>query len=131
MTAFDGLFHGFRPFLRKELSEWWQRRAAAITFAVVAGLGLIGTLATRIDEALGGVPEAGTLDPTMNVLGAKFEDWILFAAIFASIGILARERATAPSRGRSPSPSRGRRCCSPSGALRCSCWRSSPSSCRS
>jgi ABC-type transport system involved in multi-copper enzyme maturation permease subunit len=94
MTAFEGTFNNFRPFLRKELAEWWQRRAALITFAVVAALGTIGTLATRIDELQGGVPQAGMLDPTANVLAAKFPDWILFAAIFASIGILAQERAT-------------------------------------
>lgn len=88
------LVRGFRPFLRKELSEWWQSRAALVTFAVVGALGILGTLATRIDELAGGIPTAGELDPTANVLGAKFDQWILFAAIFASIGMLINERAS-------------------------------------
>jgi ABC-type transport system involved in multi-copper enzyme maturation permease subunit len=94
MTASTFAVHGFRPFLRKELSEWWQRRAALVTFLVVAALGTIGTLATRIDELAGGVPTAAELDPTSNVLGAQFDQWILFGAIFASIGMLISERAS-------------------------------------
>jgi ABC-2 type transport system permease protein len=86
---------GFGPFLRKELSEWWQRRAIFATFAAVTVLGLIGTLATRIDQWLTGLaPGAAVLDPTTNVLGALFDQWILFAAIFASIGLLIQERST-------------------------------------
>jgi ABC-type transport system involved in multi-copper enzyme maturation permease subunit len=86
--------HGFRPFLRKEVFEWWQRRAALVTFLVVSGLGIVGTLATRIDELAGGVPTAAELDPTANVLNAQFDQWILFAGIFASIGMLITERVT-------------------------------------
>jgi ABC-2 type transport system permease protein len=86
---------GFGPFVRKELSEWWQRRAILATFGAVTALGIIGTLATRIDERLSGLaPAAAQLDPTMNVLGALFDQWILFAAIFASIGLLIQERTT-------------------------------------
>jgi ABC-type transport system involved in multi-copper enzyme maturation permease subunit len=59
---------------------------------IVAALGAMGTLATRIDQALGGTPGSADLVPTRNVLGAKFEDWILFAAIFSSIGLLTQER---------------------------------------
>jgi ABC-type transport system involved in multi-copper enzyme maturation permease subunit len=94
MTASAISVHGFRPFLRKELSEWWQRRAAVVTFVVVGALGILGTLATRIDELAGGVPTAAMLDPTANVLGAQFHQWILFAGIFASIGMLISERAS-------------------------------------
>jgi len=86
---------GFGPFVRKELSEWWQRRAILATFGAISVLGIIGTLATRIDERLSGLaPAAAQLDPTMNVLGALFDQWILFAAIFASIGLLIQERTT-------------------------------------
>jgi len=86
---------GFGSFMRKEVSEWWQRRAILATFAAITALGLIGTLATRIDEWLSGLaPAAAQLDPTMNVLGALFDQWILFAAIFASIGLLIQERTT-------------------------------------
>jgi ABC-type transport system involved in multi-copper enzyme maturation permease subunit len=85
---------GFGPFLRKELLEWWKGRAALVTLAAVGALGVIGTLATRIDEWAGGTPIATMLEPTANVLGAQFDQWILFAGIFASIGILTQERAT-------------------------------------
>ncbi len=86
---------GFRPFLRKELFEWWKRRAALATFAAVGAFGIIGTLDTRIEEWVeGGTPAAAALDPTVNVLTAQFENWVAFAAIFASIGILIQERST-------------------------------------
>jgi hypothetical protein len=85
---------GFRPFLRKELAEWWQRRAALATFVTVAILGTIGTLASRIDAVAGGSPAAADLGPTASVLGAKFEDWVLFAAILTTIGVLTHERAS-------------------------------------
>jgi ABC-type transport system involved in multi-copper enzyme maturation permease subunit len=85
---------GFGPFLRKELLEWWKGRAALVMLVAVGGLGILGTLATRIDEWTGGTTTSGMLQPTANVLGAKFDQWILFAGIFASIGILTQERAT-------------------------------------
>jgi len=94
MTASAPTLHGFRPFFRKELREWWQRRMALITLAVVGGLGIVGTLATRMDELAGGIPTPAMLEPTANVLGALFDQWILLAGIFASIGMLTQERAT-------------------------------------
>jgi len=93
MTATSPPLRGFQPFFRKELSEWWRRRAALVVFLAVGGLGTLGTLATRIDELFGGAPTAGMLDPTANVLAALFHQWILFAGIFASIGMLTQERA--------------------------------------
>lgn len=94
MIASTAPLRGFTPFLRKELSEWWRRRSALIILAVVSALGILGTLATRIDELGGGVPTAAMLDPTANVLGAQFDQWILFTGIFASIGMLTQERTT-------------------------------------
>ncbi len=85
---------GFVPFLLKELTEWWQRRAAAVTFVVVAALGTIGTLAGRIDEAAGDTTMAGMLDATVSIFGAKLDQWVMLAAIFASIGMLTQERAS-------------------------------------
>lgn len=94
MTAISIPAQGFRPFLAKELHEWWTRRAALTTFIVVSALGILGTLATRMDEAMGGVPTAAMLDPTTNVLGAKFDQWVVMAAIFGSLGLLTTERAS-------------------------------------
>lgn len=85
---------GFRPFLRKELLEWWRGRAALVTLAAVGALGILGTLAARIDELAGGTPIPAMLEPTANILGAQFHQWIPFAGIFASIGLLTQERAT-------------------------------------
>ena len=93
MIATGTALQGLRPSVRKELLEWWQRRAAIVTFGVVGGLGIVGTLATRIDASMGGVPTPAMLAPTANVLGAQFDQWILFACIFASIGMLAQERS--------------------------------------
>jgi ABC-2 type transport system permease protein len=90
MTAIQSQFLGFGPFVRKEILEWWKGRAALVTLLAIGALGAIGTLATRID----GTDAALMLQPTANVLGAQFNQWILFAGIFTSIGILTQERAT-------------------------------------
>ncbi len=82
---------GFGPFLRKELQEW-LRRPAVITFVVMAALGTLGTLAARIDQAAGGEPTPEMLNATASILGSQFQQWVLMAAIFASIGMLANER---------------------------------------
>ncbi|HEX9551080.1 MAG TPA: ABC transporter permease subunit [Candidatus Limnocylindrales bacterium] len=87
-------FLGFQPFFRKELTSWWQSRAALITFGAVGALATVGTLATRIDELAGGVPSPGMLNPTANVLGGQLEQWVTVAAILATIGALTQERAT-------------------------------------
>jgi hypothetical protein len=93
MTA-TTISQGFRPFLAKEVREWWRRRAALTTALAVSALGAIGTLAARIDEWAGGVPTAAQLDPTASVLGAQFGQWVVMAAIFGSVGLLTTERAT-------------------------------------
>ncbi len=85
---------GFQPFFRKELTSWWQSRAALITFGAVGALATVGTLATRIDQWLGGVPSPDMLDPTANILNGRLEQWVTVAAILTSIGILTQERAT-------------------------------------
>ena len=94
MTAMTPSLTGFRPFLRKEVGEWWQRRAALTTLLVVAAMGTIGTLANRIDEFAGGVPVAADLQATANIFNAKIDQWVMLAAIFASIGMLIHERTT-------------------------------------
>jgi ABC-type transport system involved in multi-copper enzyme maturation permease subunit len=94
MNATAVPLQGFWPFFAKELSEWWKGRGALATVVVLSALGTLGTFATRIDELGGGTPTAAQLDPTSNILGAQFEQWIVFASIFASIGMLVSERSS-------------------------------------
>jgi ABC-2 type transport system permease protein len=94
MTAIHSRLPGFLPFLRKELREWWHRRAALVTFVVVAFLGIMGAITMRIEQEAGGVLEPAMLEPTRNVIGAKLDQWVLLASIFASIGMLTQERAS-------------------------------------
>jgi ABC-2 type transport system permease protein len=92
MNATTWSLQGFFPFFWKELSEWWKGRGALATVIVLSALGTLGTLATRIDELGGGTPTREQLNPTYNILGAQFEQWIVFASIFASIGMMVSER---------------------------------------
>lgn len=92
MNATTRPLQGFWPFFRKELSEWWKGRGALTTAVVLSALGTLGTLSTRIDELAGGIPTSAELDPTRNIIGAQFQQWIVFAALFASIGMLIKER---------------------------------------
>jgi ABC-type transport system involved in multi-copper enzyme maturation permease subunit len=94
MTTTHSPLLGFTPFLRKEITEWWQRRVAAVTFLVVAAFGTLGTMAGRIDQAGGGAPTPAMLDATFNVFGARLDQWVMMAGIFAGIGMLTQERAT-------------------------------------
>jgi ABC-2 type transport system permease protein len=92
MNATSWPLQGFWPFFWKELSEWWRSRAALATLGVLAALGVLGTMSTRIDAWAGGIPTPVELDPTYNVIGAKFDQWIIFGSIFASIGMVINER---------------------------------------
>jgi ABC-type transport system involved in multi-copper enzyme maturation permease subunit len=94
MNATIHPLQGFWPFFRKELSQWWRGRGALVTAIVLSALGILGTLAARIDELAGGTPTADQLDPTRAIAGAQFEQWIVFATIFASIGMLVNERSS-------------------------------------
>jgi ABC-2 type transport system permease protein len=85
---------GTRPLLAKETRDWWRRRAAQTTLIAVSFLAAVGTLATRIDEMAGGVPNAAQLIPTANVLGSKLDQWVVLAAIFGSLGLVTTERAS-------------------------------------
>jgi ABC-type transport system involved in multi-copper enzyme maturation permease subunit len=94
MNATTWPLQGFWPFFWKEMSAWWKGRGALTIAVVLAALGTLGTFATRIDELGGGTPTAAQLDPTHNIIGAQFEQWIVFASIFATIGLLISERST-------------------------------------
>lgn len=91
MTSFVPLI-GFRPFLVKEIREWWRVRAFLVSFLVMAALATLGTFSAKIDELAGGTLAASMTDSAMSILGAKLEDWIVFTAIFSTIGLLAQER---------------------------------------
>lgn len=90
----NGTMTGFRPLLAKELREWWRRRAAQTTLVVVSALTVIGTLAPRFDEIAGGVPSGSPFIPTAAVLGSKLDQWVVLAAIFASLGLVTPERVS-------------------------------------
>lgn len=85
---------GFVPFFRKELSEWLRGGGALVTAIVLSALGILGTLGTRIDELTGGTPTAAQVNATYNVIGAKFDQWIVFATVFASMGLILSERGS-------------------------------------
>jgi ABC-2 type transport system permease protein len=93
----DGLL-GFATFFRKELQWWWSGRAAIVVFAiatVLGGLSVLGDrLALTIATAQGQPIPAGaiTLDPTLNVLNAQWNQWLVFITIFVSMGLLTTER---------------------------------------
>jgi ABC-2 type transport system permease protein len=92
MNATTWPLQGFWPYFRKEISEWWKGRGALATVIVLCALGTLGTFATRIDELGGGTPTSAQLNSTYNVIGAQFQQWIVFASIFASMGMLVSER---------------------------------------
>lgn len=94
MNATTRTLQGYWPFFRKEVSAWWRGRGALATLVAVTALAILGTMATRIDEAGGGTATAEQLNPTYNVVGSGFEQWIVFASLFASIGILVGERSS-------------------------------------
>jgi len=89
---------GFATFFRKELQWWWSGRAAIVVFAIatlLGGLSVLGDrLALTIATAQGQPIPAGaiTLDPTLNVLNAQWDQWLVFITIFVSMGLLTTER---------------------------------------
>jgi ABC-type transport system involved in multi-copper enzyme maturation permease subunit len=85
---------GFAPFLGKELREWWQRRGALVTLAVMGAFGTMGTLAAKIDALAGDGQTPVPVDTTVAILGSQFQSFLMMTAIFASIGMLAQERQT-------------------------------------
>lgn len=98
--ASGGALVGFAAFFRKELQWWWSGRAAIVVFAIATLLGGLSVLGDRltltIATAQGQPIPAGaiTLDPTLNVLNAQWDQWLVFITIFVSMGLLTTERAS-------------------------------------
>jgi len=98
MQAPSGALLGFGTFFRKELQWWWSGRAAIVVFAIATLLGGFSVLGDRlaltIATAQGQPIPAGaiTLDPTLNVLHAQWDQWLVFITIFVSMGLLTTER---------------------------------------
>jgi ABC-type transport system involved in multi-copper enzyme maturation permease subunit len=94
----SGAFLGFATFVRKELHWWWSGRAAIIVFAIatlLGGLSVLGDRLTLMIATAQGQPipdGAITLDPTLNVLNAQWDQWLIFITIFVSMGLLTTER---------------------------------------
>lgn len=93
-----GLLLGFGTFFRKEIQWWWSSRAALSVLAVATVLGGLSVVAVRlvlvITKAVGEPMPAGaiSLDPTINVLGAQWDQWLILVTIFVSMGMLTTER---------------------------------------
>jgi ABC-type transport system involved in multi-copper enzyme maturation permease subunit len=93
-----GALLGFVTFFRKELHWWSSSRAAVVVFAIATLLGGLSVLGDRltltIATAQGQPIPAGaiTLDPTLNVLNAQWDQWLVFITIFVSMGLLTTER---------------------------------------
>lgn len=88
---------GFAQFFVKERREWWASRRAVVvaivTTLLVAGTTVAPWLQAAFPPADGQAPAAPlSMDPTVNLLGANWNQWLTFIAIFASMGLLAGER---------------------------------------
>jgi len=87
---------GFGPFFRKEISEWWNSRRAGVVFVVTSLLVAMVTIAPWLQATFppeGSAPPAGlSLDPTMNLVGANWDQWLTFISIFAAMSLLVGER---------------------------------------
>ena len=98
MQAPGGGLLGFATFFRKELQWWWSGRAAIVVFGIatlLGGLSVLGDrLALTIATAQGQpIPDGAiTLDPTLNVLNAQWDQWLVIITIFVSMGLMTTER---------------------------------------
>ena len=88
---------GFGRFFVKELQEWWASRRAIVVFVVttliVAGTTVAPWLQATFPPASGEAPGGSlSMDPTLNLVGANWNQWLTFIAVFASMGLVAGER---------------------------------------
>ena len=92
-----GALMGFSQFFRKEISEWLASRRALVVFAVTSFLVAGTTVAPWLQATLPGsdaeAPASSVvMDPTINLVGANWNQWLTYIAIFAAMGLLAGER---------------------------------------
>lgn len=90
-----GPLMGFSQFFRKEISEWVASRRALVVFAVTSVLVAGTTVAPWLQATFpGGEAPASpiVMDPTINLIGANWNQWLTYIAIFAAMGLLAGER---------------------------------------
>jgi ABC-type transport system involved in multi-copper enzyme maturation permease subunit len=89
---------GFATFFRKELQWWWSGRAAIVVFGMTTLLGAFSVLGDRLALTIATAQNqpipagAITLDPTLNVLNAQWDQWLVIITIFVSMGLLTTER---------------------------------------
>jgi ABC-type transport system involved in multi-copper enzyme maturation permease subunit len=89
---------GFWPFFRKELTEWRRSRRAMIVALVTSflatGMTITPWLRATFPAAPGEAGPAGplTLDPTLNLIGANWNQWLTYISIFVAMGLMAGER---------------------------------------
>ncbi len=96
-SARSGAFMGFGQFFRKEVTEWWASRRAPIIFVITSLLVAGTTIAPWLQAtfpAADGTGSAATLsaDPTVNLVGANWVQWLVYIPILASMGLVAGER---------------------------------------
>ena len=86
---------GFSQFFRKEISERVASRRALVAFAVTSVLVAGTTVAPWLQATFPGSEASASpivLDPTFNLIGANWNQWLTYIAIFATMGLLAGER---------------------------------------
>ena len=93
----SGALMGFGQFFRKELAEWWASRRALIIFAITSLLVAGTTIAPWLQATFPAADGSGSaaplsLDPTVNLVGANWVQWLVYIPILASRGLVAGER---------------------------------------
>jgi ABC-type transport system involved in multi-copper enzyme maturation permease subunit len=88
---------GFGQFFRKEVSEWWASRRAPIIFVITSLLVCGTTIAPWLQANFPAADGSGSaaplsLDPTVNLVGANWVQWLVYLPILASMGLVAGER---------------------------------------
>ena len=96
-SAGAGPLMGFSQFFRKELAEWLASRRALVVLLVTTFLVAGTTIAPWLQATFPASDGEATaspivMDPTINLVGANWNQWLTYIAIFAAMGLLAGER---------------------------------------